>query len=108
MQNQQQMGQQMSSAQQMQGPAMNDRDRANDLLATEKYLTQSYNTAVHEAGSEQLYQLQLQHLQDSHQAARELFSLMQQRGWYQVEPAEQQKISQKTTQFAQYSSQFPY
>jgi spore coat protein CotF len=109
MQNQQQMGQQQSTgANQMQTPEMSDRDFINDILATEKYLTNSYNTAVNEASIEELYQLQIKHLTDTHQAGRELYKIMQQKGWYQIEPAESQKISQKATQFAGYSSQFPY
>lgn len=108
MQNQQSGQQQATGTASMQGPQMSDRDFINDILATEKYLTNSYNTAVNEASIEELYQLQMKHLNDTHQAARELFHLMQQKGWYNVEPAESQKISQKTAQFEQYRSQFPY
>lgn len=104
----QQTGQQTTATTQLQGPQMSDRDFINDILSTEKYLTNSYNTAVNEASIEELYQLQMKHLNDTHQAARELYLLMQQKGWYQVEPAENQKISQKAAQFAEYRSQFPY
>lgn len=107
MQNQQ-SEQQTTGTTQLQSPQMSDRDFINDILATEKYLTNSYNTAVNEASIEELYQLQMKHLNDSHQAARDLYNLMQQKGWYNVEPAENQKINQKAAQFAEYRSQFPY
>lgn len=108
MQNQQSGQQQATGATPLQGPQMSDRDFINDILATEKYLTNSYNTAVNEASIEELYHLQMKHLNDAHQAARDLYNLMQQKGWYNVEPAENQKINQKAVQFAEYRSQFPY
>jgi spore coat protein CotF len=107
MQNQQ-MNQQTTGVNAQQTPQMTDRDFINDILATEKYLSNSYNTAVHEASIPQLYQIQLKHLNNTHQAAWDLYQIMHQKGWYQVEPAENQKISQKATQFANYTSQFPY
>jgi spore coat protein CotF len=107
MQNQQ-MGQPQTGSPQIQGPQMSDRDYINDILSTEKYLTSSYNTAVNEASIQELYQLQMKHLDATHQAARELYTIMQQKGWYVIEPAESQKITQKATQFAEYRSQFPY
>jgi spore coat protein CotF len=108
MQNQQMGQQKASGSTQIQGPEMADRDFVNDILATEKYLTNSYNTAVNEASIDALYQLQIKHLNATHQAARDLFTLMQQKGWYKIEPAETQKITEKATQFAGYTSQFPY
>jgi spore coat protein CotF len=107
MQNQQSRQKETGTAP-LQGPQMSDRDFINDILATEKYLTNSYNTAVNEASIQELYQLQMKHLNNTHQAARDLYNLMQQKGWYNVEPAENQKISQKAKQFAEYQSQFPY
>ena len=35
---------------------MNDRDFSNDLLATEKYMTDAYNTFLNEASHQALYQ----------------------------------------------------
>lgn len=93
---------------QVKGPEMNDRDFLNDVLAMEKYLANSYNTAVNEASTEQLYRLQLNHLNAVHQAGRDLYNLMHQKGWYKIEAADSQKIDQKATQFANYRTQFPY
>ena len=41
---------------------MNDRDFTNDLLSTEKYMTNSYSTFLNEASHEALYQDVLQFL----------------------------------------------
>jgi spore coat protein CotF len=106
-------GQQPSGGQQtglprVKGPEMNDRDRINDVLATEKYLTTAYNVAVNEASTEQLYQTQLSLLNELHQCQRDLYNLMQRRGWYKVDQAMPQAISQAAQQFTNYQTQFPY
>lgn len=93
---------------QVKGPEMNDRDFINDVLATEKYLSFGYNTAVNEASTEELYQLQMNHLTAVHQAQRKMFNLMHQKGWYKLEAAPTQQIQQKAGQFANYRTQFPY
>ncbi len=100
--------QQSTGLPQVKGPDLNDRDRINDILATQKYLSNGYNTATYEASNDQLYQLQLQCLNEVHQASRDLFLLMNQKGWYKLEAAEQTKISQKSQQFNNYRTQFPY
>lgn len=94
--------------QQVKGPELNDRDRLNDILATEKYLTDSFNTAVREASHDQLFQTTLQILTESHQAARNVYNLMFQKGWYTLEAEQPQKIDQLKQQFQGYMNQFPY
>lgn len=109
MQQSNQTGQQASTGlPQVKGPDMNDRDRLNDILAMEKYLSSSYNTAVNEASTQELYQTQLNILTEVHQCQRDLFTLMQQKGWYKIDPADPQKISQAAQQFSNYHTQFPY
>ena len=99
---------QQTAPHQVKGPEMTDRDRITDLLATEKYLTTAYNTAVNEANCEQLYQTQMTLLNELHQCQRDLFNLMQRRGWYNVDQAQAQDIVQTAQQFSNYRSQFPY
>lgn len=108
MQNQTMGSQQSTGLPQIKGPEMNDRDIVNDVLAMEKYLAYGYNTAVNEASTDQLYQLQMKHLTEVHQAGRDLFNLMHQKGWYKIEGAENQKIQQQAGQFSNYRTQFPY
>ena len=93
---------------QVKGPQMNDRDYLNDILATEKYLTDSLNVAVREASHESLYRDFLNILNDSHHAQRHAFELMFQKGWYKLEAEQQQKLDQAHQQFMNYTSQFPY
>lgn len=93
---------------QVKGPEMNDRDLVNDILSTEKYLAAGYNTAVNEASGRNLFQTQLQMLTEVHQAQRDVFDLMQKKGWYKTEAADANKTTQKTQQFSNYRTQFPY
>lgn len=93
---------------QVKGPEMNDRDRVNDVLATEKYLAYNVNIAAWEASHSQLHQDLMTVLQDTQACHRELFELMFQHGWYKLEAEEQQKLNQAYQQFSNYSTQFPY
>jgi spore coat protein CotF len=97
-----------SHQQQQKGPEMNDRDRVNDILATEKYLTDSFNISAREASHDQLHQDIMKILTETHQAARDMYNLMFQYGWYKLEAEQQQKIDQAHQQFQGYSTQFPY
>lgn len=88
-------------------PEINDRDIINDLLATEKYMTASYNVVLNEASNEDLYQDLLQIFNETQNMQRRLYNLMFKNGWYSIEKAEPQKISQAAQQYSGYKNQFP-
>ncbi|BCJ87614.1 spore coat protein [Effusibacillus dendaii] len=90
------------------GPQMNDRDRINDILAMEKYMTDSLNTAVREASHDTLHQTMMTILNETHQCQRNIFNKMFEKGWYTLEAEDQQKVNQTLQQFQNYASQFPY
>jgi spore coat protein CotF len=92
---------------QVKGPEFNDRDRINDILSYEKYLTSGYNTGLNEMQNPQLRQKVGAILQDAHQTQFQLFDLMFQKGWYKMKAAETQEINQAQQQFTEYKSQFP-
>jgi spore coat protein CotF len=87
---------------------MNDRDFTNDMLATEKYMTDAYSTALNEASHRSLYQEILSIFNETQNCQRELFELMFKKGWYSFEAAETQKLQQSYQQFQGYTNQFPY
>jgi spore coat protein CotF len=89
-------------------PQMNDRDFLNDVLTTEKYMTNSYSTFLHEASHQQLYQDILNIFTETQNCQRELYNLMFKKGWYKIEAADRQKLQQSYQQFQGYASQFPY
>lgn len=89
------------------GPEMNDRDYLNDILSTEKYLSNGFNTGLSEMQNPKLHQDVQNILNSVHQSQAQLFDLMFQKGWYKMEAAEQQQVSQAYTQFNNYKTQFP-
>ncbi|MFD1425756.1 spore coat protein CotF [Kroppenstedtia sanguinis] len=106
MQTQQQTGQ--TQLPQMKGPEMSDRDRINDILAMEKYMSDAYGVAVNEASNDALYQTQMSILTDIHQCQRDVFNLMHSKGWYQTDQANAQYVTQAAQKFTNYQTQFPY
>jgi spore coat protein CotF len=88
-------------------PEMNDRDFINEVLATEKYMTASYCTALNECSHDALYQDVLSIFTETQNMQRELYNMMFKKGWYGLEAAEQQKLQQSYQQFSGYKSQFP-
>lgn len=92
---------------QVKGPELNDRDRINDILSYEKYLTSGYNVGLNEMQNPSLHQKISTILQDVHQTQFQLFDLMFQKGWYKMNAADNQEISKAHQQFTDYKTQFP-
>ena len=89
-------------------PAMNDRDFINDMLATEKYMTAAYSTALNEMSHDGLYEDIRSIFNETQDCQRELYNLMFKNGWYKLEEEETQKVQQKLQQFYNYTTtQFP-
>ena len=71
---------------------MQDKEIMNDALSSEKSMTELYNMYANECASNRVRSTMMTILTESHQMQAEVFNDMQQRGWYQTTPAEQQKI----------------
>lgn len=89
------------------GPELNDRDLLNDVLATQKYLTDNFNVFAREASHDQLHQVTMGILNETHQTAREAYNLMFKKGWYTLTSASRQAVDQAHQQFSNYQTQFP-
>ena len=89
------------------GPQLNDRDIINDVLATQKYLTDNFNVFAREASHDHLHGLTMGVLNETHQAAREAYNLMFKKGWYKLTSASRQTLDQTQQQFTNYQTQFP-
>ncbi|PYI54429.1 spore coat protein [Paenibacillus flagellatus] len=89
------------------GPEFNDRDRINDILSYEKYLTAGYNTGLNEMQNPKLREAIGSILRDVHDNQFQLFDLMFQKGWYKMKAADKQEIGQAHQQFSNYKTQFP-
>lgn len=73
---------------------MNDRDYMNDILETEKNMSVNMTIALNEASNEKLYNELFDIFKDIKQSQRTLYECMFKNGWYSLEKAEEQKITQ--------------
>lgn len=76
-----------------------ERDMMNDVLASQKFITDTYNTFTNECATPDVRDEFLRLLGEEHQIQAEVFDLMKQRGWYQVPAADQQKVDQAKQKF---------
>ncbi|ASS77239.1 hypothetical protein CIG75_15180 [Tumebacillus algifaecis] len=102
------MVQQTGNLPQVKDPQMNDRDRLNDLLATEKYLSMGYNVALNEFSHRELYDTVKMILSDTHDAHRVTFEQMFNLGWYKLPQQPLDTVALAYNQFSNYQGQFPY
>lgn len=79
---------------------MNDQERLTDFLCSEKKMSANYDTYASECVNLSLRDDFLSILNRSHQTQSDLFKLAQSKGWYQVEQAPQNKVSQAYTKFS--------
>ena len=83
---------------------MNDQERLTDFLCSEKKMSANYDAYASECVCTGLRDDFLNLLTQSHTTQSDLFNLAQSKGWYQVEQAPQNKVSQAYTK---YSNQAP-
>ncbi|MEW5953335.1 MAG: spore coat protein [Bacillota bacterium] len=66
---------------------INDRDIMLDLLTSTKYISTGYHTAVLEAANDRVRNTLIQLNNEEMNFQKQLFDIMHDRGWYQVEAA---------------------
>ena len=76
-----------------------DKEMVTDLLASQKYITDGYNTVVNECATPNLKTDMLNILNEEHRIQHDIFLEMQKRGWYPTEAADQAKINQVKQQY---------
>ena len=79
---------------------MNDQERLTDFLCSEKKMSANYDSYASECVSTSLQDDFLKLFNQSHMTQTDLFKLAQAKGWYQVEQAPQNKVSQAYTKFS--------
>ena len=79
---------------------MTDQERLTDFLCSEKKMSANYDTYSSECVNVGLRDEFLSLFNQSHQTQTELFKLAQTKGWYQVEQAPANKVSQAYTKFS--------
>ncbi|MDO4749471.1 MAG: spore coat protein [Eubacteriales bacterium] len=79
---------------------MSEKELLQDGLISQKQIAGSYNSFAGECVNEQLRGAFLNILDEEHRIQADIFCSLQSNGWYQVEPAEQQKIQQARKKYS--------
>lgn len=82
-----------------------EKEMMNDVLSSQKYLTEAYNTYTNECATPNVRDEFMKILTEEHQIQAEVFDTMKQRGWYAVPAAQQQKIQQAKQKYQSQSAQ---
>ncbi len=76
-----------------------DREIMDDILSSQKHITDVYNTFSNECVNQQLQADMINILKEEHGIQFTVFSDMQKRGWYSPASADAQKINDAKTKF---------
>ncbi len=80
------MGQQIKS--------LSDQEIMEDILSSQKHITDTYNTFSNECASPVLREDMLKILREEHNIQSTIYTDMSKRGWYNTQQADQQMIDQ--------------
>lgn len=83
---------------------MNDQERITDFLSSEKKMSANYDTFASECVNVPLRDEFIRLFGQSHYTQTELYQTAKSKGWYQIEQAPENKISQA---YQKYSNQQP-
>ena len=79
---------------------LGEKELLQDSLISQKQITGSYNTFAGECVNAQLRSTFLNILDEEHCIQADVFSQLQSNGWYQVEPADAQKVVKAKQKFS--------
>lgn len=74
--------------------SMQEKEVFDDVLTSQKFITDTYNTFTNECATPNIRDEFLNILTEEHQIQADVFDEMKKRGWYTTPQAEQQKIQQ--------------
>lgn len=77
------------------GKQFNDRDYSNSLLSTLKELEKNYSISLTEVSNECLYKKFRIMFDNISKLQRDVFELMFRKGWYEIEKADENKMTEK-------------
>ena len=81
-------------------------DIFNEILTCEKNMTSLYNSAVNESSDNSIHRDFMNILTDAHQMQRNVFTVMERRGLYQTQTAENQEIAEAGQKYNQFKQDF--
>ena len=87
----------------MNQPCFADKEMLNDVLSSQKFMTDGYNLTANESDEPTVRNTVMSILDEEHSIQHEVFTEMKNRGWYQTEQAPQNKIDETKQKFSTYS-----
>ena len=79
---------------------MSEEDILNDILLSEKSISNSYSVAINEMSNKYLYKKVMSIFEDTKDMARDIYNLMFTKGWYTITPEEDTKIEKSYTKYS--------
>lgn len=83
-----------------------EKEVLHDALEAQKHVTGMFNSYSNECANPQVRKVMLDILNDEHSIQFDVFNDMQKRGYYPVTPAQQDKVNQIKSTYAQQASSF--
>ena len=77
-----------------------DREMMEDVLSSQKFVTEGYNTFANECASPAVMSELMNILNEEHQIQHEVFTELQKRGWYPTQEAPAEKVQQAKLKFS--------
>jgi spore coat protein CotF len=84
----------------VQKKVMTDKEYIQDVLVTSKTLAELYHTAAQESSTPPLHNQFMQNLNESLNMQHDIFTVMQQNGWYPTQQAPVQQVTQVRNKFS--------
>ena len=78
---------------------LTEEDILNDILLSEKNMSNSYSVAINEMSSDKLYKKIMNFFDDTKEMAREIFTFMYNNGLYELSSETEQKIEDTYTKY---------
>lgn len=78
---------------------LTEEDILNDILLTEKNMSNSYSVAINEMSSDKLYKKVMNFFDDTKEMAREIFTFMYNNGLYELSCETDTKIEESCTKY---------
>lgn len=82
-----------------------DKEILDDVLSSQKHITDVYNTYSNECVNQQLQDDMMKILKEEHTIQFNVFGEMQKRGWYSPSAAQAQMINETKTKFENIATQ---
>ena len=80
---------------------LTEEDILNDIMLCEKNISNNYSVAINEMSNMKLYKKIINIFNDTKDMARDIFTLMYNCGWYELESEDEKKIETSITKYSE-------